>query len=79
MLNRHQSPNVKGGFYEQRNNTVTVIVLLFLFSRRHHACRVRVEMVEHVSRSMTERIIDAYVQLRMLLEKIAKIVSSMKA
>ena len=49
---------------------------LFIFSRRHLACRVRAEMAVHVSRSMTERIIDAYVHLRILLEKIAKTVSS---
>lgn len=58
---------------------MTVTVLLFLFSQRHLACRIHAEMVAHVSRSMTGRIIDAYVHWRILLGKIAKIVSSIQA
>ena len=93
MLKKQQPLCVKGGFFyeECKNNTLILADLvkqlwyrchcfyLLLFSRRHLACGVHAEMAVHVSRSMTERIIDAYVHLRILLEKIAKIVSIIKA
>ena len=71
--------HVQLGTWLKNNFHVDVTIYILLFSRRHLACRVHAEMAVHVSRSMTKRIIDAYVHLRTLLEKTAKIVSITKA